>query len=99
MPRLKSPSIAAINVPARADVGTVTQIRRVQTQAGDHREHVTVSRVNCEPTSAAALAVTKKIARGQWLFEHSSVMQREGNCSGAIVTVIVKRSMSSTPNV
>src|SRR6267378_6828041 len=99
MARLKTRGVAAVDLPAGADVAAVTQIGRVETQTGDHREDVTVSRVNREPSAAAALAVTKKIARGQRLLEHAGIMKRERNCSGTIVTVIMKRSVSAAPNV
>lgn len=99
MPRLESPGVAAVEMPARANVAAVTQIGSIQAQTGDRRENVTVSRINREPTSAASFAVTKKIARRYWLIKHSGVMEREGNCSGAIVTVIAKRAVSPAPNV
>src|SRR2546423_15566717 len=99
MASLKTPGIATINVPARSHIAAVAKVGRVETQTGNHREHMTVARVDREPAAAAAFAVTKKIARRQRLIEHAGVMERERNCAGAIVTVIVERSVSPTPNV
>ena len=99
MPRLKSPGVAAIEMPARTDVAAVTQISGVQAQTGDRREDVTVTRINRDPTTATAFAVTKKIAGRQRLPEHASVMKGERNRSRTIIAVIVKRSVSATPNI
>src|SRR5438552_1381822 len=91
--------VATIDVPARTDIAAVAQIGRVETQAGDHREHVTVAGVNRDPTAAATFAVTKKIARRQRLLEHAGIVKGERNCAGTIVTVIMKRSVSPAPNI
>src|SRR5713101_10163903 len=101
MPRLKTPAVAAIDMPARTNIAAVAQIGRVESQTSDHCEHMTVTRVNREPAAAAAPAVTKKIARRQRLLEHPGVMERERNRAGTIVIVIVivKRSVSPAPNV
>jgi len=99
MPRLKTPGVATIRVPARTDIAAVAEIRRVQSQTGDHREHVTATRVNRDPTSATAFPVTKKIARRQRLLEHAGIVKRERNGAGTIVTVIMKRSVSPAPNI
>src|SRR5207245_10181073 len=99
MPRLKTPGVAAIDMPARTNIAAVAQIGRVESQTSDHCEHVTGTGLNREPAAAAALAVTKKIARRQRLLEHPGVMERKRNRAGTIVTVIVKRSVSPAPNV
>src|SRR5258708_6385870 len=99
MARLETPVVTTVEVPARANVTAVAQIGRVEAQTCDHREHVTMTRVNREPAAAAAFAVTKKIARGQRLLEHAGIMKRERNGAGTIVTVIMKRSVSPAPNI
>jgi hypothetical protein len=43
MPRLKTPAVPAIDVPARANIAAVTQIGRVEAETCDHRKHVTVT--------------------------------------------------------
>jgi hypothetical protein len=43
MPRLKAPGVAPIKMPARADVATVTEIRRIETETGDRRENMAVT--------------------------------------------------------
>src|SRR4051812_30493792 len=99
MPRLKTRAAAAIYVPARSNITAVAEIGCVESQTGDRREHVTVPRVNRDPTSAAAFAVTKKITGRQGLPEHAGMMQRERNGAGTIVTVIMKRSVSAAPHI
>src|SRR5438094_306235 len=92
-------AVATTCVPARTDIAAVAEIRRVQSQTGDHHEHVTATRVNRDPTSATAFPVTKKIARGQRLPEHAGIVKGERNGAGTIVTVIMKRSVSPAPNI
>jgi hypothetical protein len=67
--------IARIAMPARADVGAVTEIGGVESQAGDDGESVAGPRVNRDPFSAPAFTVTEKIARRQRRIEKAALME------------------------
>ena len=56
-------------------------------------------RVHCDPSAPSAFAVAHQVARRQWRREHACAMEREGNRAGAIVTVIVKRAVTTAPNI
>ena len=76
MTRLKTPCIAAIQMPAPASIATVTQVGRIEAQTGSRCEDLTAPRINCEPASAAAFAVAAKIRGGQSLLEHTRITER-----------------------
>jgi len=80
MTRLKTPCIAAIQMPAPASIATVTQVGRIEAQTGSRREDLTAPRINCEPASAAAFAVAAKIRGGQSLLEHTRITERRSGC-------------------
>src|SRR5207237_2686961 len=86
-------------VPARTDVAAVTQVSRVEAQAGDDGEDVAVPRIDSDPPAATAFAVPEKIARWQRRFEKIGMMQREGNGPRAVVAVIVERAVAAAPDV
>src|SRR5438132_10724166 len=95
----KAVCVATINVPARTDVAAVTQVSRVEAQAGDDGEDVAVPRIDSDPPAATAFAVPEKIARWQRRLEKIGMMQREGNGPRAVVTVIVERAVAAAPEV
>lgn len=99
MTRFKCPGIAPVKMPARTHIAAVSKIGGVETKTGNRRKHVSVSRVDREPSTATALTVTKKIARRDRLTEQTGVMKGKRNRSGTIVTVIVKGSVSPAPNI
>src|SRR4029077_6556239 len=99
MTRGEAVSVATINVPALADIGTVTQVGRVESQTGDDGKGVTAARIDGDPPAATAFTVTEKIVRWQWHIEEVGMMQREGNRSRAVVSVIVERAVAAAPGV
>ena len=91
--------VATINVPARADIATVTQVGRIESQAGDDGEGVTAARIDGDPPAATAFAVTEKITRWQRRLEKIGRMQRERDGPRAVIAVIVERAMAAAPEV
>src|SRR6266446_6694366 len=99
MTRGEAVCVATINVPTGADIATVTQVGRVESQAGDDGEGVTAARIDGDPPAATAFAVTEKLTRGQRRLEKIGMMQREGNGPRAVVAVIVERAVAAAPDV
>src|SRR5437660_3380880 len=95
----KAVCVATINVPARTDVAAVTQVSRVEAQAGDDGKGVTAARIDGDPPAATAFAIMEKITRWQRRLEKVGMMQREGNGPRAVVTVIVERAVAAAPEV
>lgn len=75
--RFEAPRAAAVSVPPRANIAAVTEIGRVEAEPGNHGKGVSAPRINCDPSSAAALPKPEKIARRKRLIQDASVMQRE----------------------
>src|ERR1700731_2276507 len=99
MTRGEAVCVAPINVPTGADIATVTQVGRVESQAGDDGKGVTVARVDGDPPAATAFAITEKITRWQRRLKKIGMMQREGNGPRAVVAVIVERAVAAAPDV
>src|SRR5213082_1581867 len=85
MARDVTAGIASIRVPAWADIAAVAKIRRIEAQTGDDREGMPGPRINRDPASATAFAVTHEIARRQRRRQQSRAMQRIRNRARAIV--------------
>src|SRR5450759_311898 len=79
MTHLEPVWVSAINVPTGANIATVTQVGRIETQAGDDGEGVPAARIDRDPPAATAFAITEKITRWQRRLEKIGMMQREGN--------------------
>src|SRR6202022_1534204 len=99
MTRGEAVCVPPINVPTGADIATVTQVGRVESQAGDDGKGVTAARVDGDPPAATAFAITEKITRWQRRLEKIGTMQREGNGPRAVVAVIVERAVAAAPDV
>jgi hypothetical protein len=62
MARVKTARWPVNGLPARRPFAGVTIVRRrVESQAGNHRERVTLARVDRDPLARAALAVAAKL--------------------------------------
>ena len=99
MTRGEAVCVPPINVPTGADIATVTQVGRVESQAGDDGKGVTAACVDGDPPAATAFAITEKITRWQRRLEKIGMMQREGNAPRAVVAVIVERAVAAAPDV
>src|SRR5947208_15349731 len=93
MTRGEAVCVPPINVPTGADIATVTQVGRVESQAGDDGKGVTAACVDGDPPAATAFAITEKITRWQRRLEKIGMMQREGNGPRAVVAIIVERAL------
>src|SRR6266446_9754080 len=99
MTHLEPVWVSVVNVPTGANIATVTQVGRIETQAGDDGEGVTAARIDRDPRAATAFAITEKITRWQRRLEKIGMMQREGNSPRAVVAVIVERAVAAAPDV
>ena len=59
--RGEAASVATINVPTGADIATVTQVGRVEAQAGDDGEGVAFPGIDRYPFAGTAFAVAAKL--------------------------------------
>src|SRR6266446_7919307 len=99
MTRGEAVCVATINVPARANIATVTQVGRIESQTGDDGEGVTAARIDSDPPATTAFAVTEKITRWQRCLEKIVMIQRERDGPRAVVAVIVERAVAAAPEV
>jgi hypothetical protein len=73
----EAPSVAAVEMPARADISTVTEVGRIEAQAGDHRERMAPPGINGDPSATTAFTEANQLVRRQRLIERTGMMQRE----------------------
>jgi hypothetical protein len=97
MAGFEPPGVTSIHMPARSDVSAVAKVSGVEPQSGNHREGMTAARIDRDPPSASSLPEAEKIARGQRLIQNPSVVKREGNRAGTIVTRVRERAVAATP--
>ena len=99
MPGYIAAGVAAIGIPARADISAAAQIGRVEAQTGDNRKGVSRAGINGDPAASAAFAIAHELARGQGRIESAGAVERKGNRSRTIVSAIIKRSVPAAPDV
>ena len=100
MPRFKADWRAIGDLPTRRPTLAASDIRRcIQPEPGDDCERVAAARIYGDPFPVAALTEAAKLRRTQGALDQSSAAERERDCSGAIIPMIGKRTMTAAEAV
>src|SRR4051812_44539997 len=98
MPRLEATRRPRTRLPARRPVIVAPHRvpgRRVESQPGDHREGVTVPRVDRDPFTLAVRAEPPEIRRAHRRRDQPGGAERVGDGARAIVTRVSERTMTA----
>src|SRR5438128_1901201 len=100
MPRFKADWRAIGDLPTRRPTLAASDIRRcIQPEPGDDCERVAAARIYGDPFPVAALTEAAKLRRTQGALDQSSAAERERDRSGAIISMIDKRTMTAAESV
>lgn len=95
--RIKSVRWTVNRLPPGSPFAVITfKWRSIESQPGNHGEGVTLARINRDPSASAPLAVTSELRRTHRRGDQTSGAQHIGNCAGTIVSVIIKRFVTTS---